>query len=70
MKVPARARVPKTIQRDFLVAHRYTIADGISVRSPRGLADSYCLPSAGNREHCVFPSVQRAHLSICILCVQ
>lgn len=24
MKVPARARVPKTIQRDFLVAHRYT----------------------------------------------
>ena len=40
------------------------------VRSPRGLADSCCLPKAVKREHCVFPSVQRAHLPICILCVQ
>ena len=40
------------------------------VRSPRGLADSCCLPRAVKREHCVFPSVQRAHLPICILCVQ
>lgn len=29
MKVLARAKVPKTIQRDFLVAHRYTICDGM-----------------------------------------
>lgn len=41
-----RAKMPKTIQRDFLVAHRYTICNGISVRSPRGLADSHCLPVA------------------------
>ena len=40
MNVLAGAKMPKTIQRDFLVAHRYTICDGISVRSPRGLADS------------------------------
>lgn len=70
MKVLARAKMPKTSQRDFLVAHRYTICDGISVRSPRGLADSCCLPRAVKREHCAFPSVQRAHLPICILCVQ
>lgn len=47
MRVLAVAKMPKTIQRDFLVAHRYTICDGISVRSPRGLADSHCLPVAG-----------------------
>ena len=29
MKVLARAKMPKTSQRDFLVAHRYTICDGM-----------------------------------------
>ncbi len=29
MKVLAGAKMPKTIQRDFLVAHRYTICDGM-----------------------------------------
>jgi hypothetical protein len=29
MKVLARAKVLKIIQRDFLVAHRYTITDGM-----------------------------------------
>ena len=29
MKVPARAKVLKTIQRNFFVAHRYTICDGM-----------------------------------------
>lgn len=29
MKVLARVKVSKTIQRDFLVAHRYTICDGM-----------------------------------------
>ena len=29
MKVLARAKMPKTSQRDFLVAHRYTICNGM-----------------------------------------
>ena len=29
MKLLARAKRPKTSQRDFLVAHRYTICDGM-----------------------------------------
>lgn len=29
MRVLAGAKMPKTIQRDFLVAHRYTICDGM-----------------------------------------
>ena len=29
MKVVTRAEMPKTSQRDFLVAHRYTICDGM-----------------------------------------
>lgn len=69
MKVLAKVKMPKTSQRDFLVgAQIYHLR--WYVRSPRGLADSCCLPKAVKREHCVFPSVQRAHLPICILCVQ
>lgn len=29
MKVLAKVKMPKTSQRDFLVAHRYTICDGM-----------------------------------------
>ena len=69
MKVLARAKMPKTSQRDFLVAHRYTICNGMCAL--RGvLQTAVRLPRAVKREHCVFPSVQRAHLPICILCVQ
>lgn len=68
MKVLARAKVPKTIQRNFSL--RTDIPSRMVCALSEDLADSYCLPRAVKREHCVFPSVQRAHLPICILCVQ
>lgn len=69
MKVLAKVKMPKTSQRDFLVAHRYTICDGMCAL--RGvLQTAVACRRQSKREHCVFPSVQRAHLPICILCVQ
>lgn len=68
MKVLAKVKMPKTSQRDFLVAHRYTICDGMCAL--RGSCRQLLPAEGSQKEHCVFPSVQRAHLPICILCVQ
>lgn len=38
MKVLAKVKMPKTSQRDFLVAHRYTICDGKTSNSLKGFA--------------------------------
>ena len=69
MKVLAKVKMPKTSQRDFLVAHRYTICDGMcALRGVLQTAVACRRQSKGNTAF--FPSVQRAHLPICILCVQ
>ena len=54
MKELARAKMSKTSQRDFLVAHRYTITDGMCAL--RGvLQTAIACRGAVKREHSVFP---------------
>lgn len=50
MKVLAKVKMPKTSQRDFLVAHRYTICDGMcALRGVLQTAVACRRQSKGNR---------------------